>query len=108
MNRLRVNVAAVVLLTLTVVGCQYDPSTRHYVRTPPSEAEIVGKYAPDAASRTRRIELPMSGDVLPVNPSAAIILSQNHAAAFVRVPYDVDGRNPCSITGNGTWDIGQS
>jgi hypothetical protein len=101
-KQLGVNITAIAFLTLTVVGCQYDASTRHYLRTTPSDAEIVGKYVPDASSQKRRIELPMSGTVLPVDKSAAIILSQNHAAEFVRVPFDVDGRTPCSITGIGT------
>lgn len=102
-----VQVAACIVGILTAAGCQYDPSTRHYLRTPPADAEIVGKYVPDAASRKRRVTLPMSGAVLPVDASA-IILSKNHAAEFIRVPFDVDGRKPCSITGNGTWSIGQS
>jgi hypothetical protein len=101
-------VAAFMLAVLAVTGCQYDPSTWHYLRTPPSDGDIVGKYVPDAASRKRRIKLPMSDAVLPVDGSAAIILSKNHAAEFVRVPFDVDGRKPCSVTGIGTWSIGQS
>lgn len=100
-------VAACMLIT-AFTGCQYDTSTRHYLRTPPAEAEIVGKYAPDAASRKRRVELPMSNAVLPLDASGSITLSNNHAAEFVRVPFSGDGRKACSITGNGTWNIGQS
>jgi len=93
---------------LMLVGCQYDPWAHGYLTTAPSESDLVGKYTPDAASRKRRISLPMSGVVLPIDLAAAITLSENHSAQFVRVPSDYNGKQPCSITGKGTWSIGQS
>ena len=98
---LSILVVGFILAILPVTGCLYDPSTRHYLRTPPSDADIVGKYFPDAASRKRRIKLPMSGAVPPLDAAAAIILSDNHVAEFVRIPSDLDGRKPCSVTGSG-------
>lgn len=70
-----------VLLTLSVVmlaACQYDPWAHGYLTTAPSEAAIVGKYTPDKASRSRRISLPMTGVVVPVDPSAEIVLADSH------------------------------
>lgn len=101
------SVATLILPLFLIVGCQRDPSAHEYATTAPLEREIVGKYVPDSASRKERIELPMSGVVLPINPSAAIILSGNHTAQFVRVPTDLEGKQPCSVTGRGSWSIGQ-
>lgn len=93
---------------LMLLGCQYDPWANGYLTTAPSETDIVGKYTPDAASLKRQIELPMSGELLPVQPSATIALSNDHSAQFSRVPVDHNGTQPCSITGQGTWSIEQS
>jgi hypothetical protein len=94
-----------VISALTLFGCQYDPWANGYLTTPPSEMDIVGKYAPDAASLKRSIKLPMTGELLAVQPSAAIVLSNDHSAQFNSVPADHDGKEVCSVTGQGSWSI---
>ena len=50
----------------------------------------------------------MSGDLLAVQPSAAIVLSSDHSAEFSSVPADHDGKEPYSVTGQGSWSIAQN
>ena len=108
MYRIICKYAVLVVPLLTLFGCQYDPWANGYLTTAPSEKDIVGKYTPDAASLKQQIKLPMSGELLPVQPSATIVLSNDHSAQFSRVPADHDGNQPCSITGQGTWRVEQN
>jgi len=94
-----------VVSALTLLGCQHDPWANGYLTTVPSETGIVGEYRSDAASLKRRILLPMSGETLPVQPSALIVLSNDHSAKFSGVPADHDGKQPRSVTGEGSWSI---
>lgn len=91
-----------------LIGCQYDPFAHGYLRTTPSEKDIVGSYRPDAVSRKTRLDLPMSGVALPIDAAAEIKLNEDHSATFIRVPADFQGSKPCTITGKGTWSVGQS
>ncbi len=100
--------AMLVIGALTLVSCQHDPWANGYLTTQPTEMDIIGKYAPDAASLKSSIKLPMSGELLAVHPSAAIVLSSDHSAEFSGVPADHDGKEPCSITGQGSWSIAQN
>ena len=93
---------------LTLVGCQHDPWANGYLTTAPSEADVVGKYVADAESLKRSIKLPMSGQLLSVQPTAAIVLSDDHSAQFSGVPADHDGKEPCSVTGKGSWSVAQN
>lgn len=95
----------VILGVLATVGCQYDHSAHNYLTSEPHDRDIAGRYVPDDASRQRHITLPMNGAELPVDASAAIILSEDHSAQFVRVPADYEGKEPCAVTGRGSWSV---
>ena len=109
MQRAIWNVVILGVSALTFVGCQYDHSAHNYLTSAPKDNDIVGRYVPDAASRKRHISLPMSGTELPVDASAAIILSDDHSAQFVRVPAgSFEGKKPCAVTGRGSWGVNLS
>ena len=91
-----------------LLGCQHDPWANRFATAQPSEKEVAGTYAVDAASLKRRINLPMTNSVLPIDASARIVLSNDHTAAFVNVPEDYQGAKPCSVTGRGSWTLGKN
>jgi hypothetical protein len=106
-NRTGCTTLTLLIVAICLLGCQHDPWANRFATSRPSDSDIVGKYAPDAASRQRRIKLPMSGDALSIHPSAEIVLAENHAAQFVHVPADFEGKKSCSVTGRGSWSVGQ-
>lgn len=104
MNRL-----CAVFVTLAFVsftGCQYDRWAHGFATRQPAERDVAGLYTVDPASLQRTIKLPMSGSVLKINPSAHILLSQDHKVEFFQVPESIDDELPCSVTGRGTWRLG--
>jgi hypothetical protein len=96
-----------ILIVVTLAGCQYDPWAHRFLTRQPAEQDVVGLYAVDQASLQRTIKRPMNGSMLNINPSAHIILSADHKAAFFYVPRDLDGLS-CSVTGRGTWQLGRN
>jgi hypothetical protein len=100
--------AILLLSSLLLIGCQYDPWADRFLTGQPNDRDIAGTYTIDAASSKREITLPMSKDVFPVNALAKIVLSHDHRAEFVRVPYDHFAKQPCSVTGRGSWELGKN
>jgi len=96
-----------ILVVEILAGCQYDPWADRFLTRQPDERDVVGLYAVDQASLQRTIKLPTKGSLLKINPSARIILSADHKAAFFYVPADLDGLS-CSVTGRGTWQLGKN
>lgn len=92
-------------LSCIPTGCQYDPWASGFLTAKPNEREIVGNYLIDADSQNRRIKLPMSNQLLPIIPSAQIMLTSDHKAEFVDVPEEEHGQYPCSVTGHGSWNV---
>jgi hypothetical protein len=93
---------------LLLLGCQHDPWANRFATAQPSEKEVAGTYVVDADSQKRRINLPMTNSVLPIDASARIVLSNDHTAAFVNVPEHYQGTKPCSVTGRGSWTLGRN
>ena len=96
------------LAFVSLAGCQHDPWADRFVTRQLAERDVAGLYAIDQASLQRTIKLPMSGSVLKINPSAHILLSQDHSAEFFEIPDAIDGKLQCSVTGRGTWRLGKN
>ena len=98
----------VTLALVSLTGCQYDRWAHGFLTRQPAEKDVVGLYAVNQASLQRPIKLAMSGSVLRINPSAHILLSQDHEADFFQVPEAIDDKLQCSVTGHGTWRLGKN
>ncbi len=104
----RLGVLFAVLTVLTLGGCQHDPWAGRFLTRQPAVQDVVGWYGVDHASLQRTIKLPMNGARLNIDPSAHIVLSADHKAEFFSVPADPDGSSLCSVTGHGTWTLGNN
>jgi hypothetical protein len=96
-----------VVSLVLLVGCQYDPWADRFLTAQPSEQNVAGTYVIDADSQKRNIKLPLAQNngTVPIDASAQIVLSGDHEAQFIHVPEDYRGKDACSVTGRGSWQL---
>src|SRR5260370_7954536 len=100
--------AVLMLSSVLLVGCQYDPWADRFLTAEPAEKDVAGTYVIDVDSQKRTIKLALRNDAFPIDHSARIVLSSDHKAEFIHVPEDYRGEVACSVTGRGSWLLGKN
>jgi hypothetical protein len=98
----------VLLLLVTLAGCQHNPYADWFVKKDVPESALVGSYHVTDETveffSTRDMAF-MPRHRLPITRQAKIVLDKDHKMSLSRIPIDLGEPPLCILDGEGTWDV---
>ena len=98
----------VMLVMLTITGCQHDPYADWFVTKDVAGNVLAGSYhvTPETIERFSNKEMPfIPGGRLPISREARIVLNSNHKVSLANIPIDWVKPALCILNGNGDWKV---